>query len=73
MLPEDWLLKLMGTPAHTSVLEKLKAAVGQEPAVIFFIGCGMVSVNGGDAFRRLHVESSMNVNRSDLYFIEIRL
>ena len=73
MLPDDWLLKGMGTPAQTRVLEKLKAAVGQEPAVIFFMVCGMVSDNGGEAFRTLQVDSSKHAIRSDLYFIKIRL
>jgi hypothetical protein len=73
MLPDDWLLKLIGTPAQTSVLEKLKAAVGQLPDVVFFITCGIVSVNGGEAFRRLLVESSKKKKTNNLYFIKMRL
>ena len=71
-VPEEVLVKLMGTPAQTRVLLKLKFAEGHPPpAVVCLITEGMVSANVGEAFSVELKVSARSEIKKNWYFIEI--
>ena len=70
MVPSEVLVNAMGTPAQTRVLENVKAADGQPPAVLVLEIKGIVSVPGGEAFTKPLIDISSKKRISDLCFIK---